>query len=125
MIGSIELKGILVLVVDAHEESINIEFSTEGREDTLHHIGFLKLAIIGSVHSKLLLTDDGIGSNLTDLVSEVSPISFLGVSDGGSNLVEYLYTIDKDIKSNCEIKCEWASKKEGNSCKLLPVDYDW
>jgi hypothetical protein len=54
--GIIEHEYSLILLVDAHKESLKVELSTEGREDTLHNFSILHLVVLSSGNWKLLLT---------------------------------------------------------------------
>jgi hypothetical protein len=122
--GNIEHESSLVLLVDAHEKSIEVEFSTEGREDTLHNFSFLHLAILGSEHWKLFVTENGLGSGFPDLESEVSPLFIVVVRDGGLDLSIDLDTVDHKILSNVVNEGGWAIEGSDNLFKFDPVGLD-
>ena len=124
MNSNVEHEESLVLFVDAHEEGVEIELSTESSEETLHNLGLLHLLVLSGEHWELLFSEDGLGSSLSDLVTEVAPVSSFVVTDGGGDLSVDLLSVNDKILSNVVSEGGWAIEDGDHLHELLPVGLD-
>ena len=122
LVSNIEHESSLILIIDALEESLNVEVSTEGGEDSSECLGNL---VFGFHMSELLLrSKKSLGGSLTNLITEVVPLLGFVVIDGSLDLTKDLNTVDQNVLTNVVSESLWALKDGSHLDEFLPVSLD-
>jgi len=120
--GDIEHKGGLIFKVNALEEGLKVEVSTESGKDSSEsfsdHLLLLHLSDLFPRSKK------GLGGSLTNLVSEVRPFLGFVISDRCFDFTEDLDTVDQEVLTNMISESGWAFEDSSHLLKLLPVSLD-
>jgi len=127
LVSDIEEESSLILLVDAHKESIKVEVVSEGFEESLEELGLLlSLGVVGEAELLSLVwrSDKDMSCSLTAVLSEVEPLLGLVVGNGTLDFLGDLDTVVNDITSDVPGKGDWASEGFGHLGELLPVGLD-